>query len=670
MIRIVTENPNLINEELYQKISVSEALHILNQEPCIATDTETTGLSPHSNVLTLVQFGTENYQIVVDTLTVNIRYFKNLLEDKNKLFVFHNAKFDLQFFYKHGIIVKKVYDSYLMECLLHLGYPKGMYKHSLEATIQRYLHISVDKSERKYITSRINSKSILYAANDVKHLIPVMNVQLQLLQQKDLLVAARFENSFVRVLAYVEFCGIRLDVNKWKEKMDSDRMQIERLTHELNKWVIEYNNPKYINYQTDLFSQNDTGRCSILWSSPAQVVPLFEELGFDLNTIDKKTKRPTKSVGIEIIKSQAHKSPIASLYVEYKKYSKSLTAFGQNYIDEINPDSGKIHSNFTQLMNTTRLSSGGDDNEDIESVNIQNIPADDVTRACFIPEDGDLLIDVDYTAQEDLVFTELSREEKLIEFYNDTKNKRDGHSFVAKMCYPDILKDVPELEIADKYPKLRKNAKKAKFAIHYGGNGDTIAKNLGISKEEGYAIEKSYLESFPGIKAYFDTVTDLMMKNGYILINPILKHKRFIYNWEEINGIKKEFTKEFWTEYRKEKELDSVKFNEELKPKVRKYFVEIGKFKRDALNSPVQGTAAMITKLAAMYLFDALEKNDLLFIVKIHNLVHDEILVGCPHYISDSTALLTQKCMEKAGKFFVKVVTLKAKPLIGNHWVH
>lgn len=466
MIRIVTENPNLINEELYQKISVSEALHILNQESCIATDTETTGLSPHSNVLTLVQFGTENYQIVVDTLTVNIRCFKNLLEDKNKLFVFHNAKFDLQFFYKHGIIVKKVYDTYLMECLLHLGYPKGIYKHSLEATIQRYLQVSVDKSERKYIMSRINSKSIIYAANDVKHLIPVMNVQLQLLQQKDLLLAARFENSFVRVLSYVEFCGIRLDVNKWKEKMDSDRMQIERLTHELNKWVIEYNNPKYINYQTDLFSQNDTGRCSILWSSPAQVVPLFEELGFDLNTIDKKTKRPTKSVGIEIIKSQAHKSPIANLYVEYKKYSKSLTAFGQNYIDEINPDSGKIHSNFTQLMNTTRLSSGGDDNEDIESVNIQNIPADDVTRACFIPEDGDLLIDVDYTAQEDLVFTELSREEKLIEFYNDTENKRDGHSFVAKMCYPDILKDVPELEVADKYPKLRKNAKKAKFAIN------------------------------------------------------------------------------------------------------------------------------------------------------------------------------------------------------------
>lgn len=205
---------------------------------------------------------------------------------------------------------------------------------------------------------------------------------------------------------------------------------------------------------------------------------------------------------------------------------------------------------------------------------------------------------------------------------------------------------------------------------HYGGNGSTIAKNLGLTEEEGFAIEKSYLEGFPGIKSYFDKVIAEMMRNGYILLNPILKHKRFIYNWDEINGLKKEFTQDFWTEYRKEKELDSAKFHEELKPKVRRYFVEIGKFKRDALNSPIQGTAAMITKLGAMYLFDALEKNDLLFTVKIHNLVHDELLVGCPKYIADSTALLTQKCMEKAGRFFIKVVTLKAKPLIGDHWVH
>ena len=100
----------------------------------------------------------------------------------------------------------------------------------------------------------------------------------------------------------------------------------------------------------------------------------------------------------------------------------------------------KIHANFTQLMNTTRLSSGSDDDENVESVNLQNIPADNITRSCFIPEEGDDLIDCDYTAQEDLVFTEMSREPKLIEFYNDKVNKRDGHSMVAKMCFPKNIR--------------------------------------------------------------------------------------------------------------------------------------------------------------------------------------------------------------------------------------
>ena len=118
-------------------------------------------------------------------------------------------------------------------------------------------------------------------------------------------------------------------------------------------------------------------------------------------------------------------------------------------------------------------------------INFQNIPADEETRECFIASEGYILCDCDYTAQEDLVFTELSQEPKLIDFYNDKTSKRDGHSFVAKICYPDILKDIEEINVKKEFPKLRANAKKAKFAIHYGGNAYTISKNLNISKEEG-----------------------------------------------------------------------------------------------------------------------------------------------------------------------------------------
>ena len=255
MIRIVTENPNLINEELYQKISVSEALSMLYKETFIAADTETTGLSPHSDDLTLVQLGNKEFQIVIDTQTVDIRMFAKLFEDKTKVFLFHNAKFDLQMLYKHKIVVKKVYDSYLVECLLHLGFPKGIFKHSLAHTVFRYLEVVLDKTERSKITRRINSDSIIYAAKDVEYLHDVMKAQMELLRQKDLVIAARFENAFVRVLAYVEFCGIRLDVDRWKKRMDSDEKHRKDLEDQLCQWVINHRNPKYIDYQIDLFNQ-------------------------------------------------------------------------------------------------------------------------------------------------------------------------------------------------------------------------------------------------------------------------------------------------------------------------------------------------------------------------------------------------------------------------------
>jgi DNA polymerase I-like protein with 3'-5' exonuclease and polymerase domains len=119
------------------------------------------------------------------------------------------------------------------------------------------------------------------------------------------------------------------------------------------------------------------------------------------------------------------------------------------------------------LVDTGRLSSGGKNKDTGEKyINFQNIPADEETRECFIASEGYILCDCDYTAQEDLVFTELSQEPKLIDFYNDKTSKRDGHSFVAKICYPDILKDIEEINVKKEFPKLRANAKKAKFAIN------------------------------------------------------------------------------------------------------------------------------------------------------------------------------------------------------------
>ena len=107
-----------------------------------------------------------------------------------------------------------------------------------------------------------------------------------------------------------------------------------------------------------------------------------------METFDKKTKETKKSVGADIIESQKDKSDIAPLYIKYKGYEKLVGTYGQNVLDQINPITHRIHTNFNQLgCDTGRLSSGGKDKEHgVEYLNFQNFPSDAETRACFISE--------------------------------------------------------------------------------------------------------------------------------------------------------------------------------------------------------------------------------------------------------------------------------------------
>ena len=255
----------------------------------------------------------------------------------------------------------------------------------------------------------------------------------------------------------------------------------------------------------------------------------------------------------------------------------------------------------------------------------------------------------------------------MIEFYNDTKRKRDGHSFVAKICFPKELVEVEEEEVKHKRPDLRALAKKAKFAIHYGGNGTTIARNLSLPVEEGNTIEKSYLSGFTEIDKYFKRVKRDMWEKGYILISAITGHKMFIPGWKELKEIEKSFTNAFWDEYRELKKIDP---NHHTVKQVREFFQSKSGYERNALNAPVQGSSAAITKIAGIKYFNHLVEEQLLFKVWIVNIVHDEYLLEVPASYAEYEAKQLQKCMEDAGAIFCKVVRLKAIPDIAPYWKH
>lgn len=682
---LVTAQTSLFHSLNYSVISVKESLRILNSMKIIGVDTETKGFDVYKDALLSAQLGNFEDQIFIDLTTINFQLYKPLLEDKSKLFLLANAKFDLKFLYHQRIILSQIYDVYLAEKLLYLGYPSGQHGMSLQSMAWEYLEVKLDKSVRgKIIYQNLNEEIIIYGCNDVKYLEKIKDAQEELLIEKGLHKALKIENEFVKVLAYIEYCGIKLDSGKWKAKMKKDQIALDKSKLELDNWIIEMSKKDkffqkyvYIERQGDLFTGfNSSPICNINWNSSKQLIPIFNYLGFNLWTKDKKTGKLKESIEAKIIDLQKNISSISKPYLEYTSQAKLVSTYGQTFLNQISPISGRIHTQFSQLMDTGRLSCGGKNkNTKEEYVNIQNLPSDHETRGAFIPEKGNVLIDCDYSAQEDFIFTELSQEPKLIEFYNDTKRKRDGHSFVAKICFPEELDNLTEEEVKNKRPDLRALAKKAKFAIHYGGNGSTIARNLSLPEEQGYSIEKAYLNGFSNINSYFKHVKKDMWEKGYILISSLTGHKMFIPTWEELKAVEQSFTPEFWEKYKDIKkqwiEAGSDIYDKPyMMQKVSKFFKSKSGYERNSLNAPVQGTAALTTKIAGIKFFNYLIQNDLLFIVLIPNCVHDEYLVECPEKMSEKIAKALQQCMESSGDIFCKSVKLKAVPEIADHWAH
>lgn len=217
-----------------------------------------------------------------------------------------------------------------------------------------------------------------------------------------------------------------------------------------------------IDYQGDLFlGFNTEPQCIINWSSPKQLIPFFEMLGFNLETFDKKTKEKKKSVGSDVIEKQQHVSTIAKPYLKYKEAVKIVTSFGENWLKAINPESHRIHVDFHQLgTNTARLSSGGGPYK----LNLQQLPRDSETRACFTAEKGNKWISCDYDSQESQLLASVANDPAMLDLYRNGCG--DMHALVAYMSYPNIIpRDTKIEDISKLYHEARQNAKGIEFAI-------------------------------------------------------------------------------------------------------------------------------------------------------------------------------------------------------------
>ena len=323
----------------------------------------------------------------------------------------------------------------------------------------------------------------------------------------------------------------------------------------------------------------------------------------------KKTKTGY-STSAEVLDKLAQEYPFVSDILEYRQLTKLKSTYADglsNFIDETN----KIHTTFNQTITATgRLSS--------TDPNLQNIPIrielGKMIRKVFHPMEGDIFVDSDYSQIELRVLAHMSGDEKLIEAF---KNNQDVHRTTASQVF-----NVPFDEVT---PLQRRNAKAVNFGIVYGISAFGLSKDLDIDIKEAQSFIDKYFETYPKIKGFLDDTVANAKKDGY--------------------------TRTMFGRIRPIPELSSSNF-------MQKQFGE-----RVAMNSPIQGTAADIIKIAMIRVHDRLISEGLKSRLILQ--VHDELLIETVESEKDTVIAILEEEMHKAADLIVK---LEVGTEVGTDW--
>lgn len=739
MIYLVSANQQLFESEVYKVISVEESLAIMKDWKMIQFDTETTGLDGHIDSSLMWQFGNieETIQIVVDTSTIDVRKYKGKLE--SSFILGTNLGFDCKFGFKEGIILRRVYDLMIIEQLLYLGFPNFMIgasqdiidsycqavdecsswsnmnskqkseyiqavvpevsdfitHHSgvgLKAMCYRYLGEEMDKTVRGEIIWRgIDDRTVLYGAGDVKPLYRIMQKQLAILRQRNMIKAAKVECDFVPIKAYFEWCGVHMNEALWKQKMQQDELRRDTALQKLNDFVVKFGDKRFfkVNLEGDLWTGYDTTpKCTINWNSTAQIIPFLTALGFNCKGIDKKTKEEKDSIDASVLKPQRDINPeFYDTYLAYSEANKVCTTYGQNYLNAINPLTGRVHTTFRALGTDTGRLACGSQQQNISLAKLkglpcssktapkdtklkcaypqlQNLPADELTRACFCAENGNVWISRDYKGEESVLMADFSQDKAMLNVF---LKGEDMHSTVAYMLYvDDIPRDTPIKDIKKLYKHLRQEAKGPEFCFAYAGNDSTLVQQYGMTPERAKSIYDNYMKGFPGIAKFQSTQKKFVVNNGYILISPVTGHKSYWWDWKYWKKVQKSFDSKFWEEYK----AYHKGTGDNIAKKVSTHFKAKTKYEKNACNSPLQGSGAIIFKIFCKMLFDWVVDKGYFNIVKFCIPVHDELNIECPKELQEVADAKLGEVMKEAAKPFLKTLVLDSDSEVSDHWVH
>ena len=342
-------------------------------------------------------------------------------------------------------------------------------------------------------------------------------------------------------------------------------------------------------------------------NSPKQLGEmLFDKMGLPA---PKKTQRGY-STSAEVLENLAARHEVCAKILEYRKYQKLESTYIDSLLN-LQDAAGRIHSRFDQVATATgRISSA--------EPNLQNIPVRTELgrqiRRAFIARPGCVLVDADYSQIELRVLAHMSGDETMIEAFREGQ---DIHARTAAEVYGVPLEQVTH--------EMRSASKAVNFGIVYGISDFTLAKNISVSRKEAKEFIERYFERYPGVKRYMDAAVAEGREKGYV--TTLMGRRRYL------------------------PELASANFN-------LRSFGE-----RCAMNSPIQGTAADIIKLAMIRVADALRKGG--YKARLILQVHDELIVEAPEDEQERVRALLKDCMEGVAAL---AVPLKTDISVGRDW--
>ena len=361
MIVLVSANTGVLqNSSHYQLGTIDDVVDYCNNKKVLGVDTETEGFDFTCKKMIMFQIGDENTQFIVDTRHISIEPLRNILENKDIIKIFHNAKFDYKFIKKWAnITCEGVYDTFLSELVISCGKSLG---YSLKDLCKRYLNVELNKNIRNQFIGLTGQPyredQIIYGAKDVEYLCKIKELQKPTIHKYDLNNVIELENQAVLALADIEYNGLDIDVIKWKSLETINNNEAEKLEEELDVMVKnDMRLQKFIavHIQTDMFTPVEELRdINIKWTSPKQVLDVFKCIIPKLDNVNGKQMYKYR-----------YKYPLIDKYVKYKEAMKLCTSYGDAFFKNLSSDK-KIHTNFHQILDTGRISSS--------KPNMQQIP--------------------------------------------------------------------------------------------------------------------------------------------------------------------------------------------------------------------------------------------------------------------------------------------------------